>query len=235
MRTRLMLLFCTWLMSVPFYGQLTSDSVNHFDRHGKKHGFWKKYSETGLLLYEGHFEHDTPSGLFIYYYPDEKVRAESYFYDNGNASTTKAYHHNGVVMTVGNYRNREKDSTWKYFDQHGNLLKEEFYRNGRKEGVWKTFYDNGRIAEETTWDGEEKHGMWKQYFYDGIIKATGHYVHNEMDGTFDYHFPNGRLKISGSYSKGLKTGEWITLNEESRVIKKEIYLNGRLIEESTFE
>jgi predicted nucleic acid-binding protein len=95
--------------------------------------------------------------------------------------------------------------------------------------------DAFHIACALEWKTDLKDGQWKQYFPDGTVKLEGTYVNDEKQGEFNYYYPDGRLNIAGHYEQSYKTGEWIYLNENSKVIKKEIYENGKLIKEENFD
>ena len=133
-------------------GQAISDTLNRLNKDGQKIGYWKKYNEDGLLVYEGRFELDIPIGNFIYYYPDENVKAKSFFYDNGTRTKTSTFHYSGVLMTMGFYHDKKKDSLWYYYDMSGTLLKQEFYRDNKKDGQWIVFYPDSLIQEEISWN-----------------------------------------------------------------------------------
>ena len=133
-------------------GQSVSDTTNQTDDKGRKIGFWKKYNESGMLLYEGAFLLDIPTGDFVYYYPDGEIKAKSIFSDNGIRVATTTFHLNGNKMTEGFYLHKQKDSLWKYYNIDEILLKEEYYQNNLKQGSWKVYFGNGKIAEFITWN-----------------------------------------------------------------------------------
>jgi antitoxin component YwqK of YwqJK toxin-antitoxin module len=85
------------------YSQQDQDTANRSDEKGLKQGYWKKFDEGGLLKYEGRFIDDKPVGEFVYYYPDETVKARSTFFDDGKGSFTTTFHHTGTKMTEGYY------------------------------------------------------------------------------------------------------------------------------------
>jgi len=216
-------------------GQTIPDTLNRIDEKGHKQGYWKKYNEMGLLMYEGRFENDVPVGDFIYYFPDDIVKARSVFSDNGKRTFTITYHHSGKVMTEGYYFEKKKDSTWKYYDIDEHLLKIEFYRNNKKAGIWKVYYENGNLAEETGYKNDFKDGIWKQYYEDSTLKATGSFENGERHGPVEYYYPDSRVQLTGTYEHSLRVGEWFYYDENSKVIRKEIYNDeGKLIKEKDY-
>lgn len=216
------------------YGQNQVAQLNQLDDKGRKQGYWKKYDENGMILYEGAFESDVPVGEFKYYYPDGITRAITVFSDDGQKAATTTYHYTGKVMSEGFYVSQIKDSLWKYYDINGIFLKEEFYRNNQKNGVWRTYYQDGQIAEEIHWKDDLKNGPWIQYYYDGAKKLEGSYLNDEKQGNITYYYPSGRTRITGEYENSYRKGTWYYMNDSSKVIKIEHYEDGKLVKEENF-
>lgn len=225
------ILLLAWL---PVLAQTPKDTLNRLDDAGKKQGYWKKYGENGMIVYEGRFRDDLPVGEFTYYYPDGTTKARSAFSDAGHRARTVTYHYNGKVMSEGYYFDQQKDSTWRYFDNSGTLLKEETYRNNMKNGVWRSYYEDGQVAEEVHWADDRKQGPWVQYFPDGTRKLESNYTNDEQEGPIVHYHPSGRARITGEYLHSLRTGTWYYMNDSSKVVKKEIYEDGKLVKEEDF-
>lgn len=215
-------------------GQSVSDTTNQTDDKGRKTGFWKKYNESGMLIYEGNFLLDIPIGDFIYYYPDGEIRAKSIFSDNGTRVATTTFHLNGNKMTEGYYLHKQKDSLWRYYNIDNILLIEEYYQNNLKQGTWKVYFENGKTAEITSWNNDLQEGAWQQFFPDGTMKVDGNYFQGEKQGEIKYYFPSGKINIIGVYDMSYREGEWLYLDEDSTVVKKEIYEHGKLISEENY-
>ena len=220
------------LIPIIVNAQYDKASSNQTDDLGRKQGKWKTYDEMGHIRYEGQFKDDIPFGNFKYFYPEGKLKAESYIYNQGRESRTKAYHHNGILMAEGKYFDRKKDSIWHYYSQYdGILLSEEIYVNTLRQGVWKTFYPEQKIAEELTHVDDQLQGPWLQYYTDGTIKMKGQYENGVKTGLFILNHPNGKLEAKGMYANSLKEGLWEQFDEEGNITKEEIYRRGKLIEE----
>src|SRR5690349_10370082 len=126
------------------YGQTIDDK-------GRKQGYWKKTDErTKKLIYEGAFKDDKPIGKFIYYYPNDSVRAMVFFRAGSEASYAKLFHPStGKRMAEGKYASKElKDSVWVYYDESGVLLSKERYAGGKKDGVSYVYLPDGSVSEE---------------------------------------------------------------------------------------
>ena len=226
-----------WLLLVlclPALAQTGRDTLNRVDDEGRKQGYWKKYNEDGMILYEGTFESDIPVGEFTYFYPDGTTKARSAFSVNGRRTHTITYHYSGKVMSEGFYVDQQKDSTWRYYYNTGTLLKEEFYRDNMKNGTWRSFFGDGQVAEEVNWKDDRKNGPWIQYYPDGTRKLESHYADDEQEGPVVHYHPSGRARITGQYSHSIRTGTWYYMNDSSRVVKAETYEEGKLVKEEDF-
>lgn len=231
----LLCLLWIFLIGNAIIAQQNDTSINQVDEEGHKIGYWKKFNENGMILYEGTFESDVPIGEFKYFYPDGTTKAKVVFSENGLRSESTTYHYSGKVMSYGFYFDKLKDSLWKYYDINGILLKEEFYRENRKYGIWKSYFDNGQVAEETSWKNDQQHGPWKQYFSDGRIKLEGLFENNEKQGEITYYYPSGRTRITGQYEQSYRSGVWYYMNDSSKIIRIEHYEEGKMIKEETFD
>lgn len=203
-----------------------TDAINKLDEQGRKHGFWQKKNEEGMIKYEGAFKHGTPSGKFKYYYPGGNTRAITYFSDSGNIARTKTFHKNGKVMAQGKYVNERKDSTWLFYDPFGNISLSEDYRDGVKHGKAIHYYDDGTIAEESNWKEGVKHGTSKSYFPGETLKMKANYNKGKLSGQVLFYNTRGRPKINGFYKKSLKEGIWTYYDDSGEVVKLIEYESG---------
>lgn len=215
-------------ISVSYAQKIPHDTINRSDSLGRKQGYWIKKEKDGTLKYEGRFVNDKPTGKFIYYYPDKKIKAQTDFGSTGY-SRAITYHTNGKVLSVGTYYNTLKDSVWKYFNEFGKQVAEESYDKGVKNGAWKIFYSsNGKICEEFNWENGQKRGAWMKFFEDGNTKVKGTYKDGHLDGLFQSFYQNGKVELSGTYKQSLKDGIWISFAENGESNYKETYKAGNL-------
>lgn len=201
------------------------------DEKGRKQGYWKKKDEkTNKLLYEGMFKDDQPVGKFIYYYPNDSVRALVFFRTGTNASYARLFHPStGKRMAEGKYANKEiKDSVWTYYDEGGVLLSREKYSQGKKEGVSYVYLPDGTVSEEKSFKNGAEDGPHKQYFEGKKLKSQSTYKAGKLEGRSAYLYPNGVEAAAGFYRDGKKNGAWIYRNQQGQVTEKELFKNGEL-------
>jgi len=199
------------------------------DEKGRKQGYWRKKDEgTGKLIYEGTFKDDQPVGKFIYYYPNDSVRAQVFFRNGSAASYAKLFHPGtGKRMAEGKYASKEvKDSIWNYYDESGVLLSKENYALGKKDGVSTVYLPDGTVSEEKSFRNGVEDGPHKQYFEGKRIKSNTVYKAGKMEGRSVYYFPNGVEAAAGYYRDGKKNGAWIYRNSQGQVTDKELFKNG---------
>ena len=200
------------------------------DVNGKKQGYWKKKDEkTKHLIYEGTFKDDKPIGKFIYYYPNDSVRAIMHFKPDGKTANAKLFHLTGKRMAEGKYVNQEiKDSIWTYYDEAGILISRERYSIGKKEGSAYVYFPDGTISEERNYKNDIQQGTFKQYFDAKKIRALATFVNGQMEGRVTYYFPSGVEAAAGYYKNGQKNGPWVYKEKNGKITDKELYNNGVL-------
>lgn len=204
------------------------DSINHTDDQGRKQGEWVKRFENGEIRYKGQFLNDEPVDTFRYYYPGGELLAETVHKGNG-VSYTHMYHRNGKDRAIGKYLNEKRDSVWTFYKETGVLISMETYVNGEKHGLTKAFFSNGKLAERKEFVQGEESGKWTVFYEDGNKKMEGNLEGGEWNGAFIYYFPEGGMQFRGLYNKGLKKGIWYEYNDQGKLIRKEHYKNGDLI------
>lgn len=59
-----------------------------------------------------------------------------------------------------------------------------------------------------------------QYHKDGSIWAKGSMLDGECDGYWEWFRKDGTKMRSGYFKKGKQTGEWITYDKSSSIVKK---------------
>lgn len=222
--TVLSIILCCLML--PALGQ--QDTLNKLDKNGKKHGYWVRY-ENDTLTYEGRFDHGTPTGLFVYYYPDKQVKSTVEYANKGLEARTVMYHASGAIMAVGKYVEQKKDSVWKYYSELEILVSEEKYNHGKAHGEWLNYDGTGQVIEKIHYADGIKQGEWIQYFDGGKVKLKGTYKDDFLDGSFLLYYSNGMFCVAGKYEKSIPAGTWVFYNFKGEVERKETYLDGKKV------
>ena len=134
-------------------------------KNGKLNGYFKRYDDGGLLIYETSYRDDVISD-------DVKM-----YYDNGKPLVVFAY--SGGLLngeTVGYYKTGEK-------------FYEATFKNNLRNGWQRYFYENGATAVESlyengVWNGKD----YKEYAENGKILIK---IENNGYGTKYFRYEDG--------------------------------------------
>jgi antitoxin component YwqK of YwqJK toxin-antitoxin module len=228
LKTRMLILLCLVLTGFGFQTYAQQDTLNRVDKNGKKHGYWMKYNGD-TLAYEGRFENGNPTGVFVYYYPNKKVKSTVSYADKGKTARTVMFHMNGAIMAIGKYTDQKKDSLWKYYNEFELLVSSEQYFNGAANGDWQKYSLEGKVIEKTVYKNGMRDGDWIQYFDNGKIKLKGSYKADQLDGSFLMYYSNGMFCVAGKYEKSIPVGVWLYYNFKGEIERKDTYKDGKRI------
>ncbi len=230
----ILLVFTSLLFSFSY-----SQEFNKTDSQGRKHGKWyKTYEGTKKIRYSGTFKNGVPTGLFLFYYENGKIKAKNNYFNKGKDSYASTYHKNGKLMSMGKYVDQKKDSVWVFLDQWGNYISRDTYKKGKKHGKCVLFYaynpkiDEGQpnLLEVTFYNHGEKDGEYTKYYKNGKKMIHGNYVLNEKEGKFTTYYSTGKKKTEIHYKHGIKNGYTLNYDGNEEVTSKQFYKNGYLLE-----
>jgi antitoxin component YwqK of YwqJK toxin-antitoxin module len=207
---------------------LAQGDMNQSDAKGKQ-GKWVKKSPAGVVIYEGTFKDDKPTGLFKYYTDDGKLKAQMIFSDNGTVSRAKLYNPSGALMAQGKYVNEKKDSVWVYYADKGWKINEETYVNGKKNGKSKSFFEDASVSGEITWKDDVKHGPCLEFYGDNTPKLVATYVNGQFHGKATYYYPGKLISAEGNYKNGVKEGVWKHYLQNGMPECQLVYKDGKVI------
>jgi len=233
------------LLLIPYsiYTQpIERERVNVTDENGFKQGKWVvAFENSKSIRYSGQFKDNIPFGEFRYYYQSGEVSAVIEFKDE-YSSSSRMYHKNGNLLSLGNYYQQKKDSVWWYFNARKEVLSMETYNKGILEGEQIIYYpgDPSKVKvkeyEKSIFKQGFKNGAWEQYYESGRIKAKGVFLNGNLNGIVFYYFPEGNVKLNGEYENGFKHGCWLHYGEDGELLDRSYYkkdkkLEGKEIEE----
>ena len=142
--------------------QYTGDSL--------KHGFYKRYSQGGILQEEANYVEGKLDGeRIIYNSKGEKEVSEIYTLDVLNGPL-REYHPNGKLKMTCTYTDNVLSGTVNVFYPSGKLKEEVQFENNVEEGPFKEFHENGNLMWEGTYrNGENEFGLLKEYNENGEL------------------------------------------------------------------
>ncbi len=198
-------------------GQMQDDTlVNYMDINNKKQGKWIKYYDSGKIRYKGQFLNDIPTGTFMFYHSNGKIKSLMNYDDEG-ASTCEIFWKTGNNAAKGSYNvNRDRIKEWKIYFEDGTLASIINYNLlGEPDGNIKMYYpDTKQLVLDCNYKNGDKVGDYKKYFPTGIPQELGPYADNLKHGYWKFYSPEGVLEEEGSYINGKREGEWIRYTDD---------------------
>jgi len=189
----------------------------------EKHGKWLFYSFDGILEEERNYYRNRIHGLQTIYYPNKKIKQQTYFTFNVPDSAFKEWNENGILIILGNYDLGSPDGIWEYY-----------YDNGKKKSVeevikdstyLRSFFENDSLHTQTIKDGD---GFIKSLYTNGLAKELYTFKNGLKTGLFEERTANGMLSISGYFNDGKKDSIWEFYSFLGKLEKKITYKNDTL-------
>lgn len=166
-----------------------------------EHGRGREFTDAGLLLYDGDYEHSIWQG-------------------NG-----KAYN-NGRVYHEGQYSNGNANGYGRYYDDNGALWYEGNFLNGRWSGIGKTYTVNGGLEYEGEFSDGNLNGVGKYYNENGKLWYEGEMLNGRWCGQGAMYYANGQMSHRGQYRDGQREGWGTEYNEDGTVLYVGNYIEG---------
>lgn len=195
--------------------------------HDGKTETWAAYfnDDLGLLCFGHENADEKPSGEFIYYYSDGRIRSK------------------GELTTEGN-----RNGKWDFYNQEGARIRTNTYSNGKLQGNYKIYFDHGTLKEEGSYNNDKVDGPLKVYHANGALWIDGAYVEGEQQGPFKQFYGNGQLKYEYTnkdgkldgvlkyyYANGNLADEKTFVEDKLEGERREYFENGQLQSIKTYD
>ena len=137
-----------------------------------------------------------------------------------NMSRVKALRKMFERFLKRNKAESERNGKWKEFNKEAILVSEGFYHRDLKHGNWRQYYETGELLIEETYEHGILHGRYASYHMSGPLLSEGSYQHGKREGFFDVYDENGnqikRLLFVNNVLLEETTVSNTTVNESSR-------------------
>jgi antitoxin component YwqK of YwqJK toxin-antitoxin module len=189
--------------------------------NGQPDGFWKTYSESGILISSG----KRSNGVID--------------------STWKFFDAKGRIEKEINYAGGKKNGMESIYDSLGIKLESTTYLNNQKEGIKTLYYSNGKIHWVIPFVANKEEGKAKEYSSEGMLMGITKYTlgfissverfnrynrNGEKEGIWKEFFPESELVFrEGNYSSGKRNGLFQYYDKKGIVIRTETYENDVLV------
>lgn len=155
----------------PHYYHSSTNGVlwrENYNSEGRRHGYKKYYAKDGTIEQVQLYIDGKLEGLSIKWEGDQIVKVESYYNDKLHG-TTFAYHDDGSLWTMSNYKHGLQDGTYIHFGTESGVRQVSHYKDGKRNGLVRFYHWNGTLAE-SGWCSEDKLvGRWFKYREDGTL------------------------------------------------------------------
>jgi antitoxin component YwqK of YwqJK toxin-antitoxin module len=142
--------------------QYTGDSL--------KHGFYKRYSQGGILLEEANYVEGKLEGERILYNAKGAKEISEIYLNNALNGPIKEFHENGKIRMTGVYKDNVLSGTVNVYYPSGSIREEVQFENNAEEGPFKEYHENGNIKWEGTYrNGDNEFGLLKEYNEQGEL------------------------------------------------------------------
>jgi antitoxin component YwqK of YwqJK toxin-antitoxin module len=199
-----------------------------------KHGTWREWSETGVLVSESNYFEGYATGVWKEWYESGQLAKEKNYFE-------------GTKHDTPNYLKGSKHGTWKKWYESGQLAKEENYFEGHATGVWKEWYENGQLQSEKSYNDNCLNGPWKKWSETGSLVSESFFVRGRCDGVLKEWYESGEIYSEETFLNGKNHGvssywyengqlmseSWYTFGKENGV-RKEWYEDGQMSSETTY-
>lgn len=100
---------------------------------GKKHGVSKKFYENGQLAEEIDWKNNMKDGKWIQYFPNADTLLKAIFVNDSRQGLFVTYYPGNKIESKGNFSKNLMEGEWEYFDLNGNLKMKTQYIKGENQ------------------------------------------------------------------------------------------------------
>lgn len=201
-------------------GSMQNDTlINYIDINKNKQGKWIKYYDSGKIKYKGFFINDQPTGTFMFYHSNGKIKSVMNYDDKGYA-TTEIYWRTGKDAAKGQYNDKkDRIGEWKIYFEDGTLASVINYNDiGQASGEVMMYYPNtNRKVLHCHYKDGKKHGYYEKFFQSGLKQEEGPYKNNLKEGLWKLYTPEGVIEEQGMFVEGRRTGEWLVFTDDKGI------------------
>ncbi|MEG2071432.1 MAG: hypothetical protein RR034_08685, partial [Bacteroidales bacterium] len=206
--------------------------------NGQPEGWWKSYSEQGILLSEGNRKNYLLDSVWTFYnLKGEKTLEINYSEGKKNGNRIQYFENEYVVE---NWHFDTLRGSVNTYHVKGWLKKTTPYEDGLPHGMEKELNDTGLVVmiaryyrgvltHRESINRIDRHGLkqgnWKYFWDNGHLKMEATYLNDKKNGFFKYYDENGNFLSVEKY----ENGELITDAKETKVLERKVayHANGQ--------
>lgn len=171
-----------------------------------RHGDYKAWNKSGVLLIEGHYEKDLLEGQYRTWYNNGQLASEAYYKNAVIQQTYRAWYRDGKLQQLSQY-----DSS------------------GKLNGVNEWYFQNGQLSSREHFVHEQREGVSETWNYEGVLTERAHYHTGMREGKSEYFYASGKLHQEKYYHQDELNGTVKAWDEKGKLITHKVYKDGHLV------
>ena len=129
-----------------------------------------------------------------------------------------AYHKNGIVKSIENYKEGKMHGPQIYLSDRGYLMTEKNYIEGKAQGEHRLYDAYARMLELITYEQDVRAGLYQRYAPQTYkISEEGYYVDGKKHGKYSWFYDNGSPAAVYHYSFDVIEGEVVFYFKEGGI------------------
>jgi antitoxin component YwqK of YwqJK toxin-antitoxin module len=124
------------------------ESGKLFFERAYKSGYYKEFTEDGVLKIEANYKDFNLYGKWKEYYNDGKVKWSVSYESGYRNGVYEEYYENGILKVKGVILNEKKKGEEKRFDENGNLVWKGYYDNDEFVKTWIQYNEKGKKVKK---------------------------------------------------------------------------------------
>lgn len=135
------------------------------------------------------------------------------------------YYKSGQLKELSHYKYGRRDSSLTYYYENGQKKAQMHYSVGAATDTTRTWYDDGQLkSQEVYTDRQDFVDIYDLYY------ASGQ-KHYEVRPSYQIRWhENGKVEVKGKILNGLPNGKMKFKDENGKLVKTEIWENGKMTE-----
>ena len=214
-----------------YYSDGKLHEKNNYDK-GELTGANLEYAANNILLNEFKYRKGELIGYTFFnkkgkVIKEAKKKGGKFFYEGHSI--------NGSITTEGLYNVKGgKQGIWKFFTDNGVLNSVGNYKDGKADGESIDYHGNGQIKTKCFYKNDTVQGYQSEYYENGVMSSQGNVNKGEFDKEWRSYYKDGTLYAINYYHKGKFHGTQKFYSIEGELVQVKKYIYGDLVFEELY-
>lgn len=196
----------------------------------ESYGELKQYHSNGKLALTEQYENGVRKGVSNFYAADGSLAYQIRY--SGLQAVEYAYREKNGKMT--DFKSVGEKLTFSCYYTNGKKSMDISYEYGLLHGEQRFYYPNGSLHLEKNLHYDLQHGAYKEYYPNGKERVVMNYKYDFCEGDNKVFYENGNPHTEEYYEGGYLHNEVKLYDSEGKLVKKQNYFYGNLLEEINY-